>query len=55
MFEKFRNKNLKNYGLCPGNYLSAKQELKHIIHLDVNNLYSLYNVYVSSNKWIQIL
>ena len=23
MFEKFRNNSLKNYGLCPSNYLSA--------------------------------
>ena len=23
VFEKFRNNNLKNYGLCPGYYLSA--------------------------------
>ena len=23
MFEKFRNKNLENYGLCPSHYMSA--------------------------------
>ena len=23
VFEKFRNNSIKNYGLCPGHYLSA--------------------------------
>ena len=63
MFEKFGNKNLKKYGLCPGNYLSAKQELKHIIHLDVNNLHSYtMSIFLPTNgfksyslTWINIL
>ena len=41
--ETNNNKYLKSY--------DPKQELKHIIFLDVNNLYTFY-VSVSSSRWI---
>ena len=41
--ETNNNKYLKSF--------DPKQELKHIIFLDVNNLYTFY-VQVSSNRWI---
>ena len=96
VFEKFRNKSLKSYGLCPSHYFSTpglswdamlkmtknwawtysrfshrykkasnkylkfydtKQESKHIIYLDVNNLcgYAMSKFLpISGFKWYRV-
>ena len=43
IYSEANNKHLKSY--------DPKQELKHIIYLDANNLYGCA---ISSNKWIQM-
>ena len=63
VFEKFRNKSFKNYGLCPSHYLSApafsweamlntrKLELKHIPDSDMYIFFEKGGVSNSFNKY----
>ena len=63
VFVKFRNKSLKNYGLCPSHYLSApafswdtmlntrKVELKHISDPDMYIFFEKGGVSNISNKY----
>ena len=63
VFEKFRNKSLKNYGLCPSHYLSApafswdamlntrKMELKLIPDPDMYIFFEKGGISYISNKY----